>query len=102
MYIGSEGEAKNVLSRPTEPIINGNEAEMKARVFISTERTSYIVFSYINGNEAEMKARVFISTERTSYIVFSYINGNDGEMEACLHFNRVNHLYLSNILYLAI
>mgnify|MGYP001587938568 FL=1 len=49
-----------------------------------------------------MKARVFISTDRTSYIVFSYINGNDGEMEACLHFSRVNHLYLSNILYLAI
>ena len=78
--------------------------EKATAFYISTERTNYIVSSYIIGSEGEMeKATAFyISTERTNYIVSSYIIGSEGEMEKATAFyistERTNYIVSSYII----
>ncbi len=75
-YSKNQGRTKTLPCGSILSII-GSEGEVeKANAFyISTERTNFIVPSYIIGSEGEVeKANAFyISTERTNFIVFSYI-----------------------------
>ena len=75
--------------------------EKATAFYISTERTNYIVSSYIIGSEGEMeKATAFyISTERTNYIVSSYIIGSEGRNGKSYRFLHFNRTRLTNILY---